>query len=206
MTTDTVFLIGEAVHASDGPVGKPVRLVPLEAVAASTGDITLACAAAEFDGFAQAEETRLEPAPGEGHVHRRRDILSAPPYHVLAADRAIGLGITEGPGEGSAHDTVLVTRDVVPFGEEEICSGRHIRAVDGDGGHLRGLIVSGMGRITGLLVDLGHLPAWRIAVPVAVVTALGATVEVSLTRDQLRAMAEVRGHAARVAERPGARR
>lgn len=230
MTTDTVFLIGAAVHASDGPVGKlvrlvvdpetrtlthlavepahhrrPVRLVPLESVAAIAGDITLTCAVADFGGFAQAEETRLEPAPGEGHVLRRRDILSAPPYHVLAAGRAMGLGMAEDPGEGLANDTVLVTRDMVPFGEEEVSSGQHVRAADGDGGHLRGLIVNGKGRITGLLVDLGHLPPRRIAVPIAAVTVLGATVEVSLTRDQLRAMAETLGHVARVAERPGAR-
>jgi hypothetical protein len=230
MTTDTVFLIGEPVHAWDGPVGKlvrlvvdpetrtlthlavepahrrPVRLVPLASVAASAGDVTLTCTVAEFDGFAHAEETRLEPAPGEGHVHRRRDILSAPPYHVLAAGRAMGPGIAEAVGDGPADGTVLVTRDVVPPGEEELCSGQHVEAADGEGGHLRGLIVDEDHQITGVIVELGHLPVRRAAVPAAVVTALGGTVEVSLTRDQLRALAEARGHAARVAERPGTRR
>jgi len=231
MTTDTVFLIGEPVHASDGLVGKlvrlvvdpetrtlthlavepahhrrPVRLVPMESVAVGAGDIALTCSAAEFDGFAQAEETRMELAPGEGQVHRRRDILSSPPYHVLAGGRIVAPGIVEEVGDGPGDGTVLVTRDVVPPGEEEFRSGQHVQAADGDGGHLRGLVVNGDNRITGVIVELGHLPVRRVAVPAAVVTVLGGTIEISLTRDQLKAMAEARGRAARVAERPGARR
>jgi hypothetical protein len=231
MSTDTVLLLGAVVRATDGSVGKLVRLivdpetralthlvvepahhrrpdhlVPLDVVAASDDHVTLRCTAAEFERLAQAEESRLEPAPGEGRIYRRRDIVSSPPFYVLAAGRSVDLGLSADHGErlvAKGRDTVLVTRDVVPAGEEELCSGQRVLATDGDVGHLRGLVVGERSLVVGVLVGLGHLPTRRAAVPMAVVTAFGETIEIGLSRDQLRAVAEAQDRAARGGEGPG---
>jgi hypothetical protein len=99
----------------------------------------------------------------------------------------MGLGLV---GGGGADDSHAEREDVVPCGEEEVCSGRHVRASDGDGGHFRGLAVGRAGRISGLLVDVGHPPIpRRIEVPIETVAALGSTIRVNLTRAQLRDLA-----------------
>jgi hypothetical protein len=203
MITDTVFLVGAAVRAADGPVGElarlvvdpgagrlthlaversrhtlPDRLVPLGMVASCLVDIVLSCTTTEFSELPQAEDTR--PGPTE-HAFLR---LPRPP--VLAAARTMGLGLA-----AAGDDDALQTRDTVPLGEDELRAGQGVEAADGRGGHFRGLTVGVAGRITGLVMDRDRsLVRRRVVVPVDAVVSLGRVIRIELTRAQLKALAE----------------
>jgi hypothetical protein len=203
MSTDTVFLIGAAVHASDGHAGKlvglvvapdsrrlthlaveptrhrsPGRLVPLGMVTSCIGDVVLSCTVSEFGGLPQADDARSGPTV-HGHF-----ALPRPP--VLAAARTMGLGLAA-DDTSDTHHGGLETSGSVPCGEDEICSGRHVLAADG--GHFRGLAVGMAGRISGLLLDQSRPTLRRrVNAPVEAVTAFGGVIRTDLTRDQIKAL------------------
>ena len=128
--------VAEAVtHLVVGPAHRrdPGRLVPLDLIDATAGQIQLGCTRAEFGKLAPAEETRFIPATsayagyGPGQV-------SYWPYYGLGAG-GMGLGsMSLGLNGGSPSQTV--TYDSIPAGEVDIHRGDHVGATDGEIGRV----------------------------------------------------------------------
>jgi sporulation protein YlmC with PRC-barrel domain len=212
----TEFTIGTKVSCRSGPCGKltrviidPItrtlthivvephtdnlgRLVPLNLVEASSADdIALACTLEEFDRFDPSIESEFFPMDdyygsyyggyARGYGYGSGDALFWPYY---------GYG-GSGFGWGWGPDTV--TYEAIPRGEVTIRRGDPVHASDGDVGKVEGLVIGdATGAITHVLLQEGHL--WKkkdVAIPIRSVSRIGGTVQVNLTKHQLRELPEI---------------
>jgi len=143
---------------------KPSRLVPVDLVDITAGEITLRCTIAEFENLDLAEERELVEGPGLG----------------------IG-GLAGGPPIGIPLPTEVIVQDVVPVGETEVGPGDPVHALDGAIGHVQGFLADpGDHRITHVLLREGHL--WgrkKVAIPISAVTGAGAGIRLNLTKKQV---------------------
>jgi sporulation protein YlmC with PRC-barrel domain len=166
----------EVTHLAVDPEYRrgPGRLVPVDLVNATTGQIRLRCTLAEFQALRPAEEgggvPDLDPT---GH-------LGNPPNQV----RWI-LGPVHDPGD-AGHG---VSVDYVPSGEVDIRRELTVCATDGEIGQVQGLIVEPGGhRVTHVLLQEGHI--WgrkEVAIPIGAVTKIGTLlIHLSLTKDQVK--------------------
>jgi len=168
---------GTATHVVVEPKGRRglARLVPLDLVDATPGQIRLHCTEAEFERLDAAEQTLAEFALG---------------YQVPVQLLPPGWRDAGGPTvEGStiARIPEKETIDIVPQGEVEERRGDHVHATDGDIGQLRALrIDSGSRRVTHLLVREGHVLHKDVAIPFDTVTGFDDGVRLSITRQQVR--------------------
>jgi len=168
---------GTATHVVVEPKGRRglARLVPLDLVDATPGQIRLHCTEAEFERLDAAEQTLAEFALG---------------YQVPVQLLPPGWRDAGGPTvEGStiARIPEKETIDIVPKGEVEERRGDHVHATDGDIGQLRALrIDSGSRRVTHLLVREGHVLHKDVAIPFDTVTGFDDGVRLSITRQQVR--------------------
>ena len=190
MAETTAFTIGADVGCTDGACGevsrlivdpaadtvthlvvKPKhqrghgRLVPVDLVDTSTGQIRLRCTKAEFEKLDPAEETRQLP--------------EEPPTPTILAgyDPASSVGRRQ-----------YVTEDSVPLGEDEVGPGEHVHATDGHIGQVRGFVVDpDSHHVTHVLLQQGHL--WgrkEVAIPISAVTQVDDGIRLSITRQQVR--------------------
>jgi sporulation protein YlmC with PRC-barrel domain len=140
------------------------RLVPIAlAETEAGGTVRLNCSADDFVKLDAAEEKHTsESSLGYFHV-------------------AGGVAF---PATGSGEVTIDET---VPFGEIDVHRGDRVRASDGEIGHVEGLIIDRTDRrVTHVLLQEGHV--WgrkRVAIPIDVVTRVGADLEVGLTKHQV---------------------
>jgi len=188
MATETEFTIGASASCSDGPCGEvrrilfdpaadtvthlvidrqhgePGRLVPLDLVDATSGEIRLRCTIAEFDALDPAEERELVEGRGAGV--------------------ATGIG---GAPTGIPHLTRYTVEDVVPVGEAEVSPGDHVHALDGEIGEVQGFIVDPDDhKVTHVLLKEGHL--WgrkEVAIPVSAVTGATEGIRLNITKKQV---------------------
>jgi hypothetical protein len=173
MADTAQFTIGTGVSCRNGPVGRlsrvivdPVaekvthlvveprhrgdlgRLVPLDLVDGTAGEVLLHCTRAEFEQLEHALETRLKPA-------------------TSGYDGYGGGGI--GAGDGTPAE--MVTTETAPPGEVAVRRGDPVRATDGDIGRVQGLIIDrSSGHVTHVLLQIGHL--WgrkEVAIPITAV-------------------------------------
>ncbi len=172
----------EVTHLVVDPTHRygPGRLVPIDLVDATTGQIRLRCTLAEFQTLRPAEETEgvpdLDPA---GHMHPREQ----KPLHlpgglvwVPPEDRE-----PEGPQE--------VTVDSFPSGEVEVHRELTVCATDGEIGQVQGLVVEPGGhQVTHVLLQEGRMWGRReVAIPIGAVTKIGTLlIHLSLTRHQVK--------------------
>ncbi len=165
-------------HVVVEPKGRAglARLVPLDLVDASAGQVRLDCTEAEFKNLDAAEETLAEFVPG---------------YPVPVQLLSAGWRAADGPAvEGGTIPRIpeKETIDVVPPGEVEERRGDHVRATDGDIGHVRALRIDpGSRQVTHVLVSEG--PVWDrkdVAVPIDKVAGFDDGIRLSLTRQQVR--------------------
>ncbi len=185
------FTIGAGVSCSDGPVGRvsriivdPVaeevthlvvepehrrdlgRLVPLDLVDGTAGEIRLRCTRAEFDRLEHALETRLMPATSGGYG---------------------GYGYGYGLGAGGDTPAEMVTTDAVPLGEVSVRRGDYVHATDGDIGRVQGLVIDrGSRHVTHVLVQEGHL--WgrkEVAIPIGAVASTSDGIQLTITKRQV---------------------
>lgn len=190
MPETTQFRIGAEASCSDGicgevsrvvvdPVAKVVthlvvepkhrrglgRLVPLELVDATTGEVRLDCTLAEFEKFTPAEETRFLPGTG-GHAGYGEEQLLNWPYYRLGGTSLGPLGM-EGDFD-TGNLTPPVTYDMVPLDEVEVHRGDPVHAKDGDIGLVQGLVIDPASHhVTHVLLQEGHL--WgrkQVAIPI----------------------------------------
>ena len=140
MAEESAFVIGASASCSDGVCGvvrriiidpdnrtvthlvieprhrlQPGRLVPVDLVDSTTGEIRLHCTIAEFDQLEPAEEARLVEGRGLG-------------ISTLAG----------GPPLGIPVPTPVVVEDAIPVGETEVSPGDPVHALDGEIGQVQG--------------------------------------------------------------------
>ena len=151
----------------------PGRLVPVDLVDATTGQIRLRCTLAEFQ--------TLRPAQAGGSVPDldSTEDLGNPPNQVRWV-----LGPMHDPGDAGQGVTV----DYIPSGEVDIRRELIVCATDGEIGPVQGLIVEPGGhRITHVLLQEGHM--WgrkEVAIPISAVTKIGTLlIHLSLTKHQV---------------------
>jgi PRC-barrel domain len=188
MATETKFAIGATASCSDGACGEVSRmivdpatvsvthlviepkhggehgrLVPLDLVDTTTGEITLRCTLAEFGQLEPAEETELLEGAG-----------------------GMGVGGTSTP-MGIPHASRTDVQDVVPLGETDVGRGEHVHALDGEIGQVEGFLVDpGDHRVTHVLLREGHL--WgrkEVAIPVSAVTRIQNGIRLNMTKKQI---------------------
>jgi len=181
MAEQTVFTIGVDAIATDGvcgevfrvvvdPVARAVthlvvepkhrqglgRLVPLDLVDATTGEVRLRCTVEEFEKLAHAEETQFLPGVSSTG-YGTGDVITWPYY---------GLGLEIGPR--------AVTYDKVPLGEVAVRRGDQVHATDGWIGRVQGLVIDpGDHHVTHVLLQEGHL--WgrkEVAIPITAVSGI----------------------------------
>ena len=204
MAETTPFTIGAEVSCSDGacgvvrrvvvdPVARAVthlvvepkhrldlaKLVPLDLVDASEGQVRLSCTTAEFEQLDDAEESQFIPGAGGVPAYGPDQALSWPYY---------GLGPGVG-GFGSEIGPMEVVYDTTPAGEVEVRRGEHVHATDGAIGRVQGLVVDQKSRhVTHVLLQEGHL--WgkkEVAIPIGAVAKVDPDdgIRLSITKRQV---------------------
>jgi hypothetical protein len=127
----------------------PGRLVPLDLVDTTAGDIRLRCTVEEFGGLEPAQETEL----------------------VDDGTSGLALGGLNAP-MGVTSPVPVIVQDVVPLGEADVDRGDPVHALDGEIGRVQGLLVDPDDhRVTHMLLQEGHL--WghkKVSIPVSAVT------------------------------------
>jgi sporulation protein YlmC with PRC-barrel domain len=209
MTETTQFTIGADASCSDGACGEvsrvvvdPVarvvthlvvepkhrqglgRLVPLDLVDATTGEIRLRCTMAEFEKLGSAEETQFISG-GSDEAYGPDQMLSWP-YYGLGMGGG-GLGVVGGMGAETAAASRAVTYDRLPLGEVAVRCGEQVHATDGDIGRVQGLVIDPRDHhVTHVLLQEGHLWGRKdVAIPIGAVTGVVDGIQLSITKDEV---------------------
>lgn len=152
------------------------RLVPLDLVDATPGQVRLRCTEAEFRSLDAAEETLAEFVPGYPDPVQ----LLPPGWRGAGGPTADGGTILRIPEKE--------TIDIIPAGEVEERRGDHVHAIDGDIGHVHALLIDpGSRQVTHVLVREG--PVWArqdAAIPFGKVAGFDDGIRLSITRQQVR--------------------
>ena len=151
------------------------RLVPLDLVDTTTGELRLRCTRAEFDKLAHAEETQFLPGGSDYESY-------GPGQWGLVARRRPG---RHGPRHGSGLGSV--TYDTVPLGEVTVRRGEHVHATDGEIGRVQGLVIDPCNHhVTHVLLQEGHL--WgrkEVAIPINAVAGIDNGIRLSITKQEV---------------------
>lgn len=188
MAKETEFAMGTMANCVDGPGGKVSRviidpatetvthlvidpkhrvgvgrLVPLDLVDTTAGEIRLRCTVEEFGSLEPAQQTELiDDVPG-------------------------GLGLSGMNAMGVTSPVPVILEDVVPLGEAEVDRGEPVHALDGEIGRVQGFLVDPDDyRVTHVLLEEGHL--WgrkKVSIPVSAVTGVENGIRLSLTKKQV---------------------
>ena len=173
----------EVTHLAVGPQHRPGpgRLVPVDLVDATAGQIRLRCTLAEFQTLRPAQETEavpdLDPTGTQATPLTGVNWLRRYPWMRGARDR----------GEPQAPQQVTV--DSVPSGEVGIRRGLTVCASDGEIGEVQGLAVEPGGhQVTHVLLQQGRMRGRKeVAIPIGAVTKIGTLlIHLGLTRRQVK--------------------
>jgi sporulation protein YlmC with PRC-barrel domain len=144
--------------------GEPGRLVPIDLVDATLGEIGLRCTVAEFGQLDVADD--LEQVQG------------------------VGAGIPDETGRapmGVSRPARVVLQDVVPLGEVEVGKGARVHALDGEIGQVEGFVVDPDDhRVTHVLLQEGHF--WgrkEVSIPISAVARADDGVRLNITKQQV---------------------
>ena len=205
--TETTFTIGAGAACTDGGCGEvtcvvvdplaravthlvvepkhrngAARLVPLDLVDATTGEIRLRCSLAEFEKLDPAEETRFLPGTAGYPGYDPEHVLVMPYYSMGIAEAYSG--------------PMTITYDAVPLNEVEVRRGEHVHATDGHIGRVQGLVIDrDSHHVTHVLLQEGHL--WgrkEVAIPISAVTSVDDGIRLSITRQQVQDLPPVDIH------------
>ena len=172
---------GAVTHLVVEPKGRQGlgRLVPLELVDATEGEIRLRCTLAEFENLNAAEETQFVPGTRGYAAYGPEQVLSWP-YSSLGGGAGAGGDMVAGVSE-------TVTYDTVPVGEVAVRRGDRVHATDGKIGQVEGLVIDPRNHhVTHVLLQEGHL--WgrkEVAIPISAVTGAGDGIRLSITKHQV---------------------
>ena len=171
----------EVTHLAVEPKGRQglARLVPLDLVEVSDGEIRLRCTLAQFDQLDPAEETQFLPGTRGYEEYGPEQVLSWP-YASLGGDPTI-------EGDAVAGFSQTVTFDTVPLGEVEVRRGEPVHATDGHIGHVEGLVINPANHhVTHVLLKEGHL--WgrkEVAIPISAVTGVEDGIQLSIAKAEV---------------------
>jgi sporulation protein YlmC with PRC-barrel domain len=177
VTREITYLAVDPTHRPG-----PGRLVPVNLVDATTGQIRLVCTLAEFQALRPAQETEsvrdLDPT---GHDNAAKKVK------WMVVGTGSGVGMFARPPEPEAPQQVTV--DYVPSGEVGIHRGLIVCATDGEIGQVQGLAVEPGGhQVTHVLLQKGHMPGRKeVAIPISAVTKIGTMlIHLSLSKRQVK--------------------
>jgi len=195
----------EVTHVAVDPKHRPGagRLVPVDLVDATAGQIQLRCTLAEFQALRPAQETEAVPdldPTGHGHpgvqkpLHLGGGQVWVPPEaRKPEAPQTLHLGGGEvwvpPDARGRPEAPPQVTVDSVPSGAVDVHYGLTVCATDGEIGQVQGLAVEPGGRqVTHVLLQKGHMPGRKdVAIPIGAVTKIGTMlIHLSLTKRQVK--------------------
>jgi sporulation protein YlmC with PRC-barrel domain len=155
------------------------RLVPLDLIETTAGEIRLRCTRAEFDKLEHAEERdQVEglglPPPGEVYG------ASGDAYAFVGPGELMDLG------PAPVRRKVII-EDVVPLGETQVRPGDHVHAADGEIGRVRGCLVDPADhRVTHVLLREGHLWGHKeVGIPIGAVTGVQDGIRLNITKHQV---------------------
>jgi sporulation protein YlmC with PRC-barrel domain len=176
----------EVTHLAVGPKHQYGlgRLVPVDLVDATTGQIRLRCALAEFQMLRPAQETESGPdldPTGHGHPDNAPNKVK---WAIVG-----GSVIMQPGGRGEPEAPQQVTVDYVPEGEVEVHRELTVCATDDDIGQVQGLVVERGGHhVTHVLLREGHIRGRKeVAIPIGAVTKIGTLlIHLSLTKHQVK--------------------
>lgn len=196
----TEFSMGADASCSDGPCGKLTRLivdpktqavthlvigpkhrgerrlVPIDLVDSTAGEIKLRCTMAEFGKFDPAEEEDLLPGDPGAPLYNP-DMAQFGDRHGLGM---ANLRLNDGAKTG--------THDTVPLGEVDVRRGEPVFATDGEIGKIQGLVIDpGSHHVTHVLLEEGHL--WgrkEVAIPISSVTRVDDVIRLTIDKQQVR--------------------
>jgi sporulation protein YlmC with PRC-barrel domain len=161
------------------------RLVPLDLVDATGGEVRIRCTLAEFENLGAAEETQFVPGT-RGYAAYGPEQVLAWPYSSLA-------GIAPMDGEIVSGVSETITYDTVPLGEIAVRRGDRVHATDGAIGHVEGLVIDPRNHhVTHVLLQEGHL--WgrkEVAIPISAVTGADDGIGLNLAKNQVRDLPSV---------------
>jgi len=207
MAEQTQFAIGAKASCSDGSCGEvrrliidpaaetvthlvvqpghhkeAARLVPVDLVEATAGEVRLRCTRAEFDRLDRAEEDDV--VEGVGHGGLLGDGLAYDVSGEGYAPAGVGGLIDVGPAPVQRK---VVLRDAVPSGEVQLRPGDSVHATDGHIGRVQGFLVDPDDhRVSHVLLEEGHL--WgrkEVAIPLSAVTGIEDGIRLNITKQQV---------------------
>jgi sporulation protein YlmC with PRC-barrel domain len=195
----------EVTHVAVDPKHRPGagRLVPVDLVDATAGQIQLRCTLAEFQALRPAQETEAVPdldPTGHGHpgvqkpLHLGGGQVWVPPEaRKPEAPQTLHLGGGEvwvpPDARGRPEAPPQVTVDSVPSGAVDIHRDLTVCATDGEIGQVQGIVVEPGGRqVTHVLLQKGHMPGRKdVAIPISAVTKIGTLlIHLGLTKHQVK--------------------
>jgi hypothetical protein len=207
MAEETQFTLGAKARCSDGECGEvrrlvidpaadtvthlvvqsghrreSARLVPVDLVEATAGEVRLRCTRAEFDQLDRAEEWDVVEGIGTGGLVGDALVYSSSGEGYAPA----GPGDLLDVGPQPVHRRAVV-QDVIPAGEVELKPGDSVHAVDGHIGRVHGFLVDpGDHRVSHVLLAEGHLWGHKeVAIPISAVTGVEDGIRLSLTKQQV---------------------
>jgi sporulation protein YlmC with PRC-barrel domain len=164
--------------------GAEGRLVPLELIDATGGEIRLRCSLAEFERLDPAEEVELADVDyggGYGSAAAVQGYGNVGSMGVGASSSGMGIGM------GLGHRTPTVVSHSVPLGETEVERHESVHAVDGEIGRVEGFVVDPAdNKVTHVLLQEGHM--WgrkEVAIPVSAIDSVDAGIRLNLTKQQV---------------------
>ena len=175
-------------HLVVGPEHRPGlgRLVPVDLIDATPGEIRLRCTLAEFARLDSAKETQFIPGSGRYSGYGPGQVFYWPYYGMGMGGRLAGAGAGGMPAQAGTPQ--IVTYDTVPLGEVEIRRGDRVHATDGDIGLVQGLVIDpGSHHVTHVLLQEGHL--WgrkQVAIPISAVASTSDGILLTITKQEVR--------------------
>lgn len=161
------------------------RLVPVELVDATAGEIRLRCTLADFARLDPAEEVEVADDYGYGGGYGGADTVQG--YGNVGAMGVGGSVSGAAIGASLGHRTPVIVSHAVPLGETEVERHESVHCVDGEIGQVEGFIVSPDDhRVTHVLLKEGHL--WgrkQVAIPVSAVASVDAGIRLNITKKQV---------------------
>ena len=160
------------------------RLVPVELVEATAGEIRLRCTLAEFARLDPAEEVEvLDDDYGGGYGQAEAVQGYGNVGSMGVGGSASGMGI----GAGLGHHAPVIVSHAVPVGETEVMRHDSVHAADGEIGRVEGFIVSPADhQVTHVLLQEGHL--WgrkQVAIPLSAIVSVDGEIRLNLTKKQV---------------------
>jgi hypothetical protein len=153
------------------------RLVPLDLVDTTPAGISLRCTTVEFYQLTCAEKTQF--VAGTGAYARHGPGQPAKPHWAQVQSRPDGV-----PGRRPQ----TFTYDVLPAGEVAVRGGDLVHAIDGDIGHITGVVMdAGSRQVAYVLMHARQLLGRKeIAIPISAVTRVDAGIQLDITKQDVK--------------------